>query len=414
MMRRSSVVSLTVVCIIGLVVGGCGAGESETLPVSSTGVPAPASPPATELDAARARWAAAGLESYTFVMEDDCGECDPDWALPRRIVVWDDEVLDATGTMITVDALFAVIESAGQDERSVEVTYHPEFGYPTEIWIDREARAYDGGTHLLIHALTPGLPGSDVSIAELEAAQQRWTDNRPSAYEFRTDILCNCPFEVTLWTLVDGDRIADWRVERSGTGNVSPLTMEQLFADLHRLVSEGEVVEGGARITGTADYDPALGYPNWIGLDVEVLDPTSELGELPPRLVFVVRDVKPHELTESAFDRAFARWTGVGPSEYVYELTIHDIVDASFGPAHIVTVTGDEITSVTVDGVTVDPTTVPAYSVDDLFVQIGRWQADGWTVEVIYDERLGHPVFVSAVRDEDIVAFSIDGLLPAR
>ena len=421
MMRlgRRSMGGLGVVCLVALVLGGCGGGESEAPPDSSTTMPEPAAPPThgTELDAARARWAAAGLASYTFVIEDDCGECDPEWAIPRRVVVWDDTVLDATGTMITVDALFAMVESAGQDGRSVEATYHPEFGYPTEIWIDREARAYDGGTHLLGHALSPGLPGSDVSVAELEAAQRRWTENRPSAYEFRTDILCDCPFEVTLWTLVDGDRIADWRVERSredGTGNVAPSTMEQLFADLHRLVSEGEVVEGGARITGTADYDPELGYPTWIGLDVEVLDPTSELGELPPRLVFVVRDVKPHELTETEFERAVERWTRVGTSEYEYELTIHDIVDASFGPPHLVTVTGGEITSVTVDGLVVDPTTIPAYSIDELFAQIDRWGADGWTVDVIYDQRLGHPVFVTAIRGEDIVAFSIDGLLPAR
>ena len=404
--------------VMVLVLAACGpAAVDET---TTTVAPKSSSTTATtlprdDLSAARTRWGAASIDTYHFVFQDDCGECQPSWSEPRTIAVWGGEVLDGRRQGIDIDGLFAAVTTATSDGRSVEVTYHPELGYPTEIWIDREARAYDGGTHLLVHELEPGLPGRDVSVADLESAWQRWEDTRPPAYEYRTDIVCGCPFDVTLWTLVDGDRVADWEVEwaaEEALVDLGPMTMEQLFSDLHHLLSEGEVVEGGARITGGAEYHPQLGHPTWIGLDVEILDPDSDLGDLPPRLVFIVRDVEAHDLAESEYSRALERWADVGPDDYQYELTIHDIFDASFSPPHLVVVEDGVVSSITVDGVEVDPDTVPAYAIDDLFAQIARWEADGWEVDGLYDERLGHPVLVTAHDGEEAVVFSIARLIP--
>lgn len=410
--------------ILGIFVASCGPvvteGSSTTsLSIDSsttTSTPVPAmDDAATQLAEARGRWVASSPETYHFVLQDDCGECDPEWAQPRRIVVWDGTVLDPTRNDTDIEDLFSLLEAAVRDGRTVEAEYDPEMGHPTEIWIDREARSYDGGTHLIIHELAIGLPGDNVSLADLEQAEARWTEARPDAYEYHTEVVCQCPSDSTMWTLVEGERILDFTVEwerEPGALDPAPSTIEQLFADLHDLIEPGELVEAGARITGGAIYHPELGYPTWIGLDIEILDPDSELAELGPRLVFIVRDLEPHQVEASDFERARQQWFDHGPTDYRYELTIHDIVDASFGPPHLVEVAQGTVVSVTVDGEAVEPDSVPAYAIDSLFRQIEQWQADGWDIDVLYDQRLGHPVLVTAMRGDDSIVFSIEGFRP--
>lgn len=413
--------------ILGIVAASCGPVATEDSSTTS----APSTVPSTtttstpesgtddaagQLAAARERWAASSPETYHFVLQDDCGECDPEWAQPRQIVVWDGTVLDPTRIDTDIGDLFSRLEAAIQDGRAVEVDYEPELGYPTEIWIDREARAYDGGTHLIIGQLTAGLPGADVALTDLEQAEARWAKARPDAYEYRTEVVCDCPSDATMWTLVEGERILDFTVEwEAEPGAVDPaaLPIEQLFADLHDLIGPGELVEAGARVTsGGVVFHPELGYPTWIGLDIETLDPDSELAGFGPRLAFIVRDLEPHEVEASEFERARQQWFDHGPIDYRYELTIHDIVDASFGPPHLVEVAQGTVVSVTVDGQAVDPDSVPAYAIDSLFRQIEQWQADGWDVDALYDQRLGHPVLVTAMRGDDSIVFSIEGFRP--
>jgi hypothetical protein len=418
----------TIAVLLLTVLTACGPDAvdgSETLPPESattTTTQAPAHTtvtqpegPAGALAAARARWAAAGLDTYQFVYENDCGECDPEWAAPRTVVVWDGASFDGDQTGVDVEGLFEVIENGIAEGRDVEVSYDPELGFPTDLWIDREARAYDGGTHVLIHQVTPGLPGDTVSLADLERARRQWAETRPEAYEFRTDIICDCPSDTTIWALIDGERVVDWRIEwirEEGALDPAPSTIDQLFADLHDLISAGEVVEAGARITGSAGYHPEMGYPTWIGLDIEILDPDSELAALAPRLVVAIRDLTPQDLAASEYARAVESWDRTGPDDYRYELTVHDISEASFGPQHQVTVRGGAVVSVAVEGSEVGPGSVPAYAIDDLFAQIETWRGDGWDVEVLYDMRLGHPVLVTARNGDESIVFSIDRLTP--
>lgn len=109
--------------------------------------------PSDDLGSARETWAATGLHSYRFIFENDCGECLPSMGEPREVVVRAGAT--ASPDDPTVETLFAAIEEAIAAGSSVEVSYHPVLGHPTEMWIDREARAYDGGTHWLIRDLRP-------------------------------------------------------------------------------------------------------------------------------------------------------------------------------------------------------------------------------------------------------------------
>lgn len=113
-----------------------------------------ATDPATvraELDAAEARWAAAGIRSYTIVEQPRCF-C---LATVHTVTVTDGTVTSvvseteggATGPTLgpwTVEELFAAIRTS-IDEGAVEVrvTYDASTGVPLDVWVDRERMMAD-------------------------------------------------------------------------------------------------------------------------------------------------------------------------------------------------------------------------------------------------------------------------------
>lgn len=414
--------SLLTLVAVALIAAACGVPETTATTTTQAGPETTSGDSGLqELAEARQRWSDSALDTYRFEFEDDCGECDPFMRRPREVVVWDGEATALHHP--TVEALFRQVESAIQDGETVEVSYHPESGHPTEISIDMEARAYDGGTHLLVRDLEPGLPGDDVSLAALEDARSLWDRNRPAAYEFRTSIGCDCPLAGSIWAHVEGERIIDWTVVfDDGTGaSVSAITVDQMFDDLHLMLSSAEgVVDSGVRFTGSAEYDSDLGYPRWVGLDIEIVDPTSELAYLPPRLVFSVEEVVPIEATGQSAEpsdlrHARALWEEAGYTDYEYQLTVHDIVEASFSDPYTVTVRDGEVESITSSGQPVSVIEAPALPVDGLFDLIDAQIEQGAIVDALYHEGLGYPVLL-IVQDkgasEVSVTISIHELAP--
>lgn len=147
---------LTRVFVFAMLVAACG-GQTilEPTPVVPTvTVPVESTPTGVSLlvplAEARQLWAAAGYASYRYDFDDDCGECQP---FSGEVVVTDGEVVAPADRGLTIDEMFAAIERAVASGVPVEVTFDPQIGYPTDLWIDREARAYDGGTHWLLSNL---------------------------------------------------------------------------------------------------------------------------------------------------------------------------------------------------------------------------------------------------------------------
>lgn len=406
MMRQRIMKLFGLALVAGVALVACGIPDSTgpsttqttTKPQSST------TDPADELAAAKQRWSENGPDTYWLRLVNDCGECDPSMREPQTAVIWAGE---PTGSdRRTVEDLFAEIDAAIAEGRNVEVSYHPELGHPTEISIDMQDRAFDGGYHLLIEDLITGLPGEDVALDALEEARSSWQDERPEAYEFRTTIHCECEIDGRIRTLVDGNRIVDWEVDYQQETDtpISPLTIDMMFDDLAEMLSLSEGIESdGVRFTGSASYHPEMGYPTWIGLDIEILDPDSELAFLPPRLVFSVDQFTPVEpaddfepVTEA--EQALSRWEASGPVSYRYELRIHDVEDASFTDPYVVTVSDGAIAVVEYQGEPVDDYPTMALPIDVLLDYLIEQAASGDTVDGLYDEELGYPVFI-VVRD---------------
>jgi hypothetical protein len=158
-----------------VVVSACG-GLDETAPNGDTPPAAPGGPTVDppeetvgetgelvepwlrELDEARARWEALGLDHYTIELSRGCF-CPVEFVGPFRVTVADGRVesveyarSDMTGKppaeavrlMPSVESLFAEIAEANlTGAAEVRVTYDPETGVPTDIYIDQIAEAVD-------------------------------------------------------------------------------------------------------------------------------------------------------------------------------------------------------------------------------------------------------------------------------
>lgn len=105
-----------------------------------------------DLRDARGRWARNGYASYDLTLRQLCF-CG--FVEPVRIEVRNGEkaatLIAATGEPLpypiefpTVSGLFAIIEDAlDRDAHELDVTYHPDLGYPVEIAIDYIENAVD-------------------------------------------------------------------------------------------------------------------------------------------------------------------------------------------------------------------------------------------------------------------------------
>lgn len=351
---------------------------------------------------ARAKWDAAALGTYSYEFLDDCGECDQ---LPTQsVVVWDGDVLDPLRRATSIDQAFALIERSIERGADVDVEYHPELGYPTDLWIDREARAYDGGIHLVFDSVEPDLPGDPASLDTHRAAWDRWRATGLESYEYSSAVICECEYQVSMrTTVVDGLVTAfDSRTPEPTDITFSPLTIEQMFSDVEAFLAGEDFPSEGIRVTGSALYDEQYGYPVWIGLDIEVTDPeaAAEAG-FPPRLVMTVSSLEPLiSDPASEVEEARAKWRSQAIDTYTFDIVFHDIVEADYSEAFTVEVESGVIVSVTENGYEYPPEDVEVPTIDELFDAIVNWQLSGGTVDAIYHAELGYPTVVIAAEPD--------------
>ena len=384
--------------------------------ITATTSTIPSTSEADELTAAKARWRDAHPVTYHYSFIDDCGECGQ---RPRRlIVVWDKRVIDPEHQEPSIERAFTKIEDALTAGRPVEVTYHEELGYPTDLFIDPAAREYDGGTHWLFSDLSEGLPGSETSTDTLEDARARWIDADIKAYEFRAHVLCDCEIESSVRVRVEGGQVVDWRSDQVLPSDLflTPFTIDTLFDEVGGLIDSpgGGDGESAVRSTGSALYDHQLGYPLWVGLDLEIIEPTPEMEALPPRLVLAVTEFERVDTDDrSELQRAIATWVAAGLGDYSYRLSYHDIEAATFSDPLKIVVSDGAITSTILEGKPTEiegPTPAP---IEGYFDLIDRWAKAGSQVDVIYHSELGYPVLVIAIHpDGSSTAFSISDLTP--
>ncbi|MDH3249875.1 MAG: DUF6174 domain-containing protein [Acidimicrobiia bacterium] len=409
----------TVVLVAALLAAACGSqpgdiiasGSTTATPQTTVGPIEPTEPTGVEAEfaAAHARWDAAGLDTYSYRFLDDCGECDQ---LPvQSAVVWEGEVLDPLRRVSSIEGAFALIERALAQGTDVEVTFDRELGYPTDLWIDREARAYDGGIHLMFSAVEPGLPGGPASLEDHRNARIRWEQAGLTSYEYSSAVVCDCDYQVSMHTTVVDGRVTEFDARTPEPTNItfSPLTIAQMFDDVEAFLSGEDFPDEGISVTGSALYDAEYGYPMWIGLEIEVTDPqvAAEAG-LPPRLVMTVSDLVPLTVDAgSDLVAARATWETAGLADYTFDIVFHDIGDADFTETFTVTVERGVIVGVIQNGYEYPPEDVEIPTIDEVFETLVNWQMAGRVFDAIYDVELGYPSVVITNEPEGSLSISL-------
>lgn len=265
-----------------------------------TNPPRPEDPSArAALEAARARWAAAGPRTYALRIRYSCF-C----ALygPWDVVVRDGGRVSATPLdpasqlapgpfdgLVPVAQLFDLLDRAVRQAGSLTVTYDAALGYPSSVDIDWITAGIDDEVSWRITSLRPGEPGpvtvvtgpgrplhepTRADVEELAAARARWDAAGLTAYSFRI-----------LHRSGGGGRDGHWDVRIEGDVNTTtavdpteppglprPPELMDVPALLGQLV--GEVLNVDAL---TVDYDPVLGYPVRVTVDRDAARPGPEL-----------------------------------------------------------------------------------------------------------------------------------------
>ena len=121
----------------------------------------------SQLDYNRKKWDAEMASNYQFGFEWSC-YCIEDYVAPVNITVRDNRVRGAAFVegdvpipidiaierYQTIDELFNLIQSAiDANADSISVEYHPESGYPTQVWIDYDPRIADEERGFTVHSL---------------------------------------------------------------------------------------------------------------------------------------------------------------------------------------------------------------------------------------------------------------------
>lgn len=168
-MPTPSALRLAALALCAAALAGCpapaavddGGADDPVLGPLITGTPAARSP---DLDAARERWEASGLDAYEMTLRRVCFCPAPDYTGPFAVAVRGGEVASVTldGAAVddergeTVDDLFDLIEDAyTRKAQSVTVEFDPELGYPTNVAIDYSLQMADEEIGYMVSDLRP-------------------------------------------------------------------------------------------------------------------------------------------------------------------------------------------------------------------------------------------------------------------
>ncbi|HLT47333.1 MAG TPA: DUF6174 domain-containing protein [Rubricoccaceae bacterium] len=162
MLRLALAASLLTGVLLTPLLSGC---TSPRAVAGPDGPPAPGDTTRAALDAARARWEAAGLDDYRFVYQVTCF-CPEEARGPFALTVRDGVVVEALfqgramdpadPRFATVDALFETLaEAFDRGAASVRVTYDAALGYPAEAYVDYETMVADEELGFAVRDLTP-------------------------------------------------------------------------------------------------------------------------------------------------------------------------------------------------------------------------------------------------------------------
>jgi len=155
-------------------------------------------------------------------------------------------------------------------------------------------------------------PEMTEELAELDEAEQRWTDTGKATYSYTYRQSCECDDAAmgpNTVSVVDGEVVAV-RMDRQGTAGFDPdavappgQTVAQLFTMIRAAIERGEQV--------MVTYDADLGHPILVRLDLEAIPVDGGFD-------FEIVSFEMGSAERVALSQARDRWNAAGLSDYTY------------------------------------------------------------------------------------------------
>lgn len=288
--------TLPALALVALVLGACAGdptsqGETTTTgpvvstPATSTSTTMPdttppsADPDLAALTAAEARWAEAGLDTYSYTYRRSC-ECDESAAGPNTVLVTDGAVVEVRmdrqfeagfppGAVAppgdTIPDLFGLIRASIERGEEIDVTYDERLGHPLTLRLDLASIPVDGG--LAMEVL--GFDGQEEARAALAEARERWAQAGPADYTYVYRAQCFCIPSAIEVTVAGGEIQSHEVLEGELFGEL--ISIDDVFAYI-----EDSLDQHPASIDVT--YDEEFGYPRSVFVDFDEMMADEEFG----------------------------------------------------------------------------------------------------------------------------------------
>lgn len=410
-MKRTVLLLTSIVVLVAACGAEAGGANTTTTTIGSGGDQLGA------LAAAQELWVDVAPADYT-VTEMDLGGADEE--SPRTVAVREGEIVSLSGDVTTVDDVFGTIEESIRDGADVDVEYHPQYGYPVRLVIDR-----DGDGVPDVHLQYGDLQTMPIvkNVQELREAQRRWDAQGLDSYRYIFRFDCTCPQSGTFEVDVRDGRITDTRPldDAARTSLLNPgFDIDDSFDDLEEWFTDrSQIIEDGI-LAVDVRMDPRYGYPRWFRIDGEGMD--DEFFDGPFTMVVTIDLIAELDPVESgsrpstddlaAIDDAVALWEAAALGDYRYTIETHCECPAEVAGPFTVTVVSGAIQSV-VWLQTDEPAGVDVASIPETFEVIAEAIGEGTDVDVIYDHLYGFPEFavidLEAVAVDGGLAFSVTG-----
>ncbi len=144
-----SITRTTLLLLTTILIAGCSSGSGGSDTDGETDA-------ASELRAARQKWEKAGMENYTFRFRWQCF-CIQEYVSLVELTVDGGEVVsgryvegdsalagERLADYMSIDRLFDFIQEAvDRDAHSIRAEYHPDLGYPVDVYIDYDEMMAD-------------------------------------------------------------------------------------------------------------------------------------------------------------------------------------------------------------------------------------------------------------------------------
>lgn len=371
-----------------------------------------------ELNANRAKWAAAGLQTYQFRYSHSCF-CPPETVRPKNINVENGAVasaiyvddggsvtLDQFADVPTINELFDQIQEILDAPESyyegyaLIFEYDAALGYPKSIKLVAPVNIADGGSTQTAELLPP----TDFR-EKLNLNRAKWNATGTKTYQFRYSQFCFCPTDtvrpkdiivengkIALATYVDTGRPVsyDLPADQQADAYANLPTINDLFDQIQAILDAPPSIYDGYSLT--FEYDDVLGYPTTIKLFAP-----SHIADGDHTQTAKLTPFKDYQTPLTA-NRT--KWEAAGIRSYQFRYSRDCFCPPEiYRDKNIVVENGVVVSATYVD----DGSPVPLDFLDDLptindlFDQIQdfisrppSWHA-GYFIEYKYDDALGYP-----------------------